>query len=142
MAIISDNIRPEVQKYLNDMQSPVTVDFYPHAESAASDPMRQLLRELHDMAPLVQLVEHQESAAPIAPENPEDIEGPVTAFSVDGTFTGIRYLGFPGGQEFGTFLEDLVDLSANKDVTLSQATQDWLKGLTSPVHLEVFVTPT
>lgn len=142
MAIITDNIRSDVQEYLKDLRDPVTVDFYPHAPSPASEPMKQLLYELHDLAPLIQVVEHQESAAPIAPENAEDIEGPVTTFSVGDSFTGIRYLGFPGGQEFGTFLQDLVDLSVGQAVSLSTATQEWLKSLQSPLHLEVFVTPT
>ncbi len=142
MAIITDNIRSDVQDFLKDLRDPVTVDFYPHDPSPASEPMKQLLQELHDLAPLIQVIEHQASAEPIAPETSADIEGPVTTFSVRDTFTGIRYLGFPGGQEFGTFLQDLVDLSVGQDVSLSSATQEWLKTLQAPLHLEVFVTPT
>ncbi|MCY0899538.1 MAG: hypothetical protein OWU33_11475 [Firmicutes bacterium] len=142
MAIISDNIRPDVERFLSDMQQPVTADFYPHATSPASDPMKQLLLELKDINPLLQVVDHGQAATPIQPERPDDIEGPVTSFSVNGAFTGVRYLGFPGGQEFTTFLEDIVDISRNRTVELSQATQDWLKSLTQPLHLEVFVTPT
>ncbi|MCL5116562.1 MAG: hypothetical protein M1272_05365 [Firmicutes bacterium] len=142
MTIIADNIRPDVQKFLADMKEPVTVDFYPHPDSPSSDPMKQLLGELHDLSPLITVVEHTESAEPIAPESHGDVEGPVTTFSVGGQFTGIRYLGFPGGHEFSTFLGDMVDVSKDEPVSLSQETQDWLKSLTSPLHLEVFVTPT
>ncbi|PSR24122.1 MAG: hypothetical protein C7B45_00475 [Sulfobacillus acidophilus] len=142
MAIITENIRSDVQDFLKDLRDPVTVDFYPQPESPASEPMKQLLQELHELAPLIQVVEHPQSAAPIAPETAEDIEGPVTTFSVRDAFTGIRYLGFPGGQEFGTFLQDLVDLSVGQEVSLSTATQQWLKTLEAPLHLEVFVTPT
>ncbi len=142
MAIIQDNIRGEVQEFLKDMRDPVTVDFYPHPQSPASDPMKQLLTELQDIAPQIRVVQHNQAATPIAPENPDDIEGPVTTFSTNDAFTGIRYLGFPGGQEFSTFLQDLLDLSQGSEVSLSAATQEWLQSLKEPVHLEVFVTPT
>jgi alkyl hydroperoxide reductase subunit AhpF len=142
MAIIQDNIKEDVKNFLKDMRDAVTVDFYPHDQSPATGPMRELLRELHELTPAIDLVEHDQPAAPVPPATPEDIEGPVSTFSVGGTFTGIRYLGFPGGQEFTTFLQDLVDLSTNEAVSLSAETQEWLRSLTEPVHLEVFVTPT
>lgn len=142
MSIISDNIKPEVEKYLADLGDPVTVHFYPHAGSPATEPMAQLLGELHDITSKVDVITHDEPIPPIAPETAEDIEGPITQFSMGDAMTGIRYLGFPGGQEFGTFLEDLVDVSTHHAVTLSEQTQEWLKNLNQPLHLEVFVTPT
>ena len=54
---------------------------------------------------------------------------------------GIRLYGIPAGHEFSTFIHDLV-LVSGRASGLSQPTQDLLKGLTSPVHLQVFVTPT
>lgn len=142
MAIIAENILDDVKTYLADMKKPVTVDFYPQTESPATQPMRELLQQLHALAPQIELVEHQEPAQLVPPENPGDIEGPVTTFSVGGRFTGIRYLGFPGGHEFSTFLGDLVDVSTDQPLELSPATQEWLSNLKEPLHLEVFVTPT
>jgi alkyl hydroperoxide reductase subunit AhpF len=142
MQIISDNIRQEVSQFLADMSKPVTMEFYANPASPASEPMQQLLNELHQINPKIQVAEHGMMIPPVPPEAPEDLEGPVTIFTVDGQPTGIRYLGFPGGQEFGTFLEDIVDLSQDRPVQLNEQTQAWLKGLTTPLHLEVFVTPT
>lgn len=142
MPIIQDNIRPDVLAFLQDMRDPVTVDFYPHPQNPATEPMLDLLRELHGMAPAIHVIEHENSQTLAGPDNEEAIEGPVTTLSVGDQFSGIRYLGFPGGQEFTTFLEDLVDLSSGHALTLSTATQEWLKGLDKPLHLEVFVTPT
>lgn len=142
MAIISEDIRADVQNFLKDMRETVSVDFYPQAQSPANAPMHDLLQELHELAPQIAVVEHESSAKPVPPQTPEDVEGPVTTFSVGGNFTGIRYLGFPGGQEFTTFLQDLVDLSTEEDVHLTAATKEWLAGLNQPLHLEVFVTPT
>lgn len=142
MNIIADNIQGDVAKFLEDMVNPVTVDFYPQQESQANEPMRQLLEELHQISGLVQVVDRGNTATPIDPEGPEDVEGPVTTLSSQGMFSGIRYLGFPGGHEFSTFLSDLVTVSKNAPTTLSAETEAWLKSLTSPLHLEVFITHT
>lgn len=142
MSIIADNLKPEIQSYFQGLDRPVTVDFYPQANSPATDPMRQLLEELHDLAPLIQPISHAESAQPQGVHGADDVEGPVVTLSVEGHFSGIRYLGFPGGHEFGTLLADLKDLSSGAPVDLSPETENWLKNLSTPLHLEVFVTPT
>ena len=54
---------------------------------------------------------------------------------------GIRYYGIPSGYEFATILETIRMISI-RDSGLSQATKDFLKGLSQPVKLKVFVTPT
>lgn len=142
MPIIHDAIRGDVTKFMADLREPVRLDFYPQSQSPASQPMLDLLRELGEISPAIQIVEHDQPATAIAPETPDEIEGPVTTLSVGGAFTGIRYLGFPGGQEFSTFLEDLVDVSAAKPPAITAETQAWLRDLTQPLHLAVFVTPT
>ena len=57
------------------------------------------------------------------------------------TDLGIRFAGIPAGSEFTSLINGLVMVS-NRDSGLSQATRDFLKGLTQPVFLQVFVTPT
>lgn len=52
-----------------------------------------------------------------------------------------RFIGVPGGYEFSTLIQDIVDLSAST-VELSEETQQVLAGLTQDVHIQVFVTPT
>jgi len=54
---------------------------------------------------------------------------------------GIRYAGIPSGHEFKSLIHDLLRVS-KRDSELSQAARDFLKSLTSPVHLQIFVTPT
>jgi glutaredoxin-like protein len=54
---------------------------------------------------------------------------------------GVRYYGFPGGYEFTSFVEDIIDVSTGEH-GLGQATLEQLAQLTVPVHLQVFVTPT
>jgi glutaredoxin-like protein len=54
---------------------------------------------------------------------------------------GIRYYGVPAGYEFSSLIEDLVIVSSD-DSGLTKKTRAWAAGLTEPVHLQVFVTPT
>ena len=54
---------------------------------------------------------------------------------------GIRYYGVPAGYEFSSLIENLVIVSRG-DSGLSIKTRAWAAGLSEPVHLQVFVTPT
>lgn len=59
----------------------------------------------------------------------------------DGTDTRVRYFGIPAGYEFGSLIEDLVDVSHER-TRLSESTREKLSRITQPVHIQVFVTPT
>ena len=54
---------------------------------------------------------------------------------------GIRYAGIPSGHEFTSLIQDIL-LVSGRDSGLAQETRDFLKELTEPVLLQVFVTPT
>ncbi|MCB8937697.1 MAG: thioredoxin family protein [Ardenticatenaceae bacterium] len=54
---------------------------------------------------------------------------------------GIRYYGIPSGYEFSSLIHDVMMVSAG-DPQLSAEMLDWLAELKTPVHLQVFVTPT
>lgn len=59
----------------------------------------------------------------------------------NGNGTGVRYFGIPGGFEFSSFIEDLVDVSRNS-TDLSQEAKDRIRDLDRDLHIQVFVTPT
>ncbi len=54
---------------------------------------------------------------------------------------GVRLFGIPSGYEFGTLIED-IRLVSSGDPALSDATLAELATLSSPVTIQVFVTPT
>ncbi len=54
---------------------------------------------------------------------------------------GIRLYGIPSGYEFATIVEDIIAVSRGES-GVKPATQKALAGLTEPVHIQVFVTPT
>lgn len=54
---------------------------------------------------------------------------------------GIRYYGIPSGYEFSSLISDIMMVSSG-DSGLSAETKEWVAELESPVHMQVFVTPT
>lgn len=54
---------------------------------------------------------------------------------------GIRLYGIPSGYEFSSLIENIMMVSGG-DSGLSPETKAWVESLETPVHLQVFVTPT
>ncbi len=53
----------------------------------------------------------------------------------------IRFFGVPSGLEFNPFIETVVAVSTGT-IDLAQSVVDKLAGITDPVHIQVFTTPT
>ena len=54
---------------------------------------------------------------------------------------GIRFFGVPSGYEFSTLLSSIQEVSS-KESGLSDRTKELLKGIHTPMHIQVFITPT
>ncbi|MDD2922034.1 MAG: glutaredoxin, partial [Anaerolineales bacterium] len=54
---------------------------------------------------------------------------------------GVQFAGIPAGYEFSTLISDII-LASKQDSGLGAATREFLKNLTQPLLLQVFVTPT
>jgi len=54
---------------------------------------------------------------------------------------GVRFYGIPSGYEFTTLIEGVINVSRGES-GLSEATVAALASIHTPVHLQVFVTPT
>jgi len=53
----------------------------------------------------------------------------------------VKFYGIPAGYEFSTLMKDIVQLSRGQ-TELSNETRQALTGIKTPVHIQVFVTPT
>lgn len=142
MALMPDDVKQQVTEHLANLEEPVTMEFFPEPGHPASDAMHQLLDELAALSPKLTVERHPGPASPVAPETADEVESSVTQLKVGGRPTGVRYLGFPGGHEFATFIDELIQVSQQKAPELSSDTVTFLQSLTKPLHLEVFVTPT
>ena len=58
-----------------------------------------------------------------------------------GEVFAVRFLGEPAGYEFSTLVADIVDVSRGR-TSLAPATLDAVRAVDTPVHIQVFVTPT
>ncbi len=54
---------------------------------------------------------------------------------------GIRFYGIPSGYEFTSLVEDVIDVSQGK-TALSAETLQQIEAIQTPVHIQVYVTPT
>ena len=110
------------------------------------EPTQQLLEEVVELSDLLSLTIYDldlESELAQLYKVQDKAPAIVIAAKEAGQVTdyGIRLLGIPAGHEFGTLINDLL-LVSGRDSGLSPQTRSFVKKLTKPLHLEVFVTPT
>lgn len=141
MALIQDRARSEVKKRFEALDKPVKIiNFTQEFECTYCRDTRELLTELWDMSEKLGLEVFD------FVKNKEEVERykidkiPATVITGDRE-TGIRYYGIPAGYEFGTLIEDILMVS-KRDSGLAPDTRKKLAALTTPLHLQVFVTPT
>ena len=150
MALIAE----DDQQYLRDLFAEklvhdVTIRFYTQRTSPLTVPSQecetcrdthQLLEELVALSDKLTLdvhdfyAEREQAAAEGIDEIP--------AIVLEGQNKGkVRFVGVPAGYEFSTLIEDLIDVSRGT-TGLQPVSRETLNGLTDPVHIKVFVTPT
>ncbi len=143
---LSEQDLQELQKVFAELKEPVRLLLFRSATGCETcDATQQLLEEVQaassklelqvcDMAADKDLAERfgvdKAPTVVVAAENGAEI--------VD---LGIRLIGIPSGHEFNTLISDIL-LVSRRDSGLSQKTRDYLKSLTDPLLLQVFVTPT
>ncbi len=101
----------------------------------------ELLAELAATNDHLALEVHDVAAEPALAEEFAIERVPATLIAGPGAQGTLRVFGLPSGYEFATLLEDLIDVSAEND-DLGAEAHEALEGLSSEVHLQVFVTPT
>ena len=140
MAVMTDSLQRQVRDILAGVPEPVTLVAFTHPADAD---LRELVTQLGELSNgrIVVEVHDFDGAAELARQYGID-KAPELAVlgGTDGrTDLGVRFFGTPRGYEFGTLIED-VRMAAAAHAGLSEQTLDVLANLTSPVHLQVFVT--
>jgi len=145
-SLLNDEINRQITDVFKNLSHPVAILFFgKQADCEYCEDTRRLLEELCQLSDLLHLsIYDLESDAAVAQQYKVN-KAPVTVLAaLEGeqiTDLGIRFAGIPAGSEFTSLINSLVMVS-NRDSGLSQASRDFLKGLTQPVYLQVFVTPT
>ncbi len=145
--LLPENIVTQVREVFQQLKNPVQVLLFVGQENCeyCSD-TRRLLEEVVAFSDLLFLSVHDLAEEPDLAKHYR-VEGKVPAIVIaarEGEQVidyGIRYLGIPSGHEFTTLIQDLI-LVSGRDSGLSPQLREYVQGLTKPLHLQVFVTPT
>ncbi len=141
MALIDDSARKEISKLLTELTNPVRlVNFTQTIECQFCGETRQLLEELAGMSDKLHLDVYNfiEDKDQVEAFGIDKIPATVVMGERD---IGIRFYGIPSGYEFTTLLE-AIKMVSRGDSGLAEDTRQKLAVVNSPVHIQVFITPT
>jgi glutaredoxin-like protein len=150
MAIIGDQDREFLKnKFSDELQEPMRIIAFigkakgqssPGFECEFCEETYQLVSEVAELSDKIS-VETREYSPDDQMVKDMGIDKLPALVLANANSSGVRYYGIPGGFEFSSFIEDLVDVSAN-ETNLSQEAKDAVHGIDRDVHIQVFVTPT
>jgi len=145
-SLLNDEIKSQVSEVFSQLDQQVQVLFFGKLDECQyCDDTQQLLEEVTALSEKLDLSIYKldEDNAIAQEYNIDKAPGFVIA-GKDGDQIldyGIRYAGIPSGHEFSSLINDFL-LVSGRDSKLGDDVREMLQGLTKPVNLLVFVTPT
>jgi glutaredoxin-like protein len=141
MALLNDEIRKDVASMLAEVATPVTLKmFTQEADCQYCKETRELVEEVAALSDNISVEVYDFEADKLAASELGIDKVPAVAV-VGLKDYGVRLYGIPSGYEFGTLIEDIKMVSAGES-GLSETTREMVAGLTQPVRIQVFTTPT
>ncbi len=144
--LLNEQVVGQLKQAFADLTNPVQILFFGSKEGCDyCGETQQLLTEISMVDARVSLSVHDlKEDAVLASQYRVDKVPAIVIASKDGgqiVDLGVQFAGIPAGYEFSTLITDII--YASKQATgLGAATREFLKTLTQPLHLQVFVTPT
>jgi alkyl hydroperoxide reductase subunit AhpF len=143
MAILQERDRAAVRKEFERLRDPVRLVVFSQALAAAElcRQNEELVREVAELSDGRVTVEVLNLAIDRDRAQAYGVDQ-VPAIVVEGARDpGIRFYGVPAGYEFSNLIDSIILVSTGEPA-LSDETKASLEGLTEPVHIKVFSTPT
>lgn len=144
MVLIDDAIAAELRSAFSALVHPVRLAVFSAGRPDAGgdeDEVRQLVGELALLDPKLTVEVH---GADLEADRARELgieRQPAIAVLGEGADHGVRFYGLPGGYEFATLVEAVLDVSRG-DSGLAAETRQALAGLERDVRIRVFSTPT
>jgi glutaredoxin-like protein len=144
--LLNADVRKQIEDAFAPMKESVQILFFGQKENCefCAD-AQQLLEEVVEISEkLTMTIYDLDDDADIAKNYNVDKAPGIVIAAKDGDVIsdlGVRFAGIPSGHEFTSLIQDIM-LVSGRDSQLSDETRDFLKALTEPVLLQVFVTPT
>ncbi len=140
---LDEKLKDDLRKRLAPITKKVSLIFFTQElECSYCRETKQLLQELSETSDFIRLEVKNFIT------DKEDVEKygvdkipAIVLLDENGTDYGIRLYGIPSGYEFSTLLEDILLLGTGEH-GLPDNIVEQVKNIASPVHLQVFVTPT
>jgi alkyl hydroperoxide reductase subunit AhpF len=139
--MLDDRVQQEVRKRLGAMRSPVRLVFFTQElECDTCRTAHRLFQEVAELSPHLTLEVHDFVLEPeaVAAYGVDKVPAVVVT---DASDRRVRFYGVPSGYEFASLLDAILMVSSG-DSGLAAGTRERLRGLSQPLHLQVFVTPT
>ena len=142
MALISDDVAAQLREEFARLKEPVRLAVFSQAlADPESEQVRRLVEELAGLDPRITAESYNFVLDTAKVEELKIQRIPAVAVLGAEKDHGIRMYGLPSGYEFGSLVDAILDVSSGES-GLSEATRTALADLASPVHLQVFSTPT
>jgi len=141
---ISDDIKHQVKEMLLHMENTVTAKLFLSDDRCLTcNETKEIIKIIADLAPegKIKLEEYKTG------ENDDEIEKygieNFPAIILEGSSVKGKLLltGIPSGYEFGTLIEDFLDISLGK-VTLKEENLKKIEKIDKSLYIQVFITPT
>jgi glutaredoxin-like protein len=144
--LLNESIVGQIREVFQQLKHPVQVILFTSQKACEyCTETRQLLEEVSAISEQVGLdIYDLDSHAEVAAQYKVREAPAIVIAAREGeqiTDLGIRYLGIPSGHEFTTLIQSIL-LVSGRDSGLTADTRAYLKNLTKPLHLQVYVTPT
>lgn len=144
--VLNDQIVQQIREAFAEMREPVQVLFFGSQDNCDyCNETRQLLEEVTALDEKLELSVYDLRAhADVASRfNVTNAPGIVIAArdETEVKNLGVHFSGIPSGHEFSTLINDILIVS-KRDSGLNEKTREFLRNLTQPLLLQVFVTPT
>jgi alkyl hydroperoxide reductase subunit AhpF len=145
--LLDEEIIKQITELFNaQLIYPVELIYFSKNESCGScEDTHQLLEEVSSISDKVHLSTYNLNDNPeLARQYQIDLSPGLVITGRDGDIFldyGLRFAGIPSGYEFSSLIQGIL-LVSKRDSGLKPEIRNELKGLTHPVSLKVFVTPT
>ncbi len=141
MPLLNDQIKNDVREMLAEVKNPVKLTVFTQSfECEYCKETRQLVEEVASLSDKLSVEVHDFEKDMALAESLGIDKIPAVAVSGAKDY-GIRMYGIPSGYEFGSLIE-AIKLVSEGESGLTPQTRELVAKLQSPVHIQVFITPT
>lgn len=142
MALIREDVAAQLRAEFASLAGEVRLAVFSQAlVDPESEQVKRLVEELAAIEPRIKVEAHNFVLDKERVEQLGIRRTPAIAVLGAEKDYGVRFYGLPSGYEFGTLVDAILDVAGGQS-GLSEQTRQALGEITSPLHIQVFSTPT